>query len=308
MAHSEYPYNWYETGSCPKKAFNDLIKLEYFPEDTTKKTTSAKYHTRDQILDRINRYEKKKAFIEERDKRLAHLKIQKFRVNPEEIRILQKASQEAGDINLSKFKVTYDDEGKPTLWQKGGRPYNNEFVTVAPLEDAYDLLWNLHATNQHSSGNDLYTMTCEQRLFSYPREIVRAIPQFCQLCWDGLIQKKESSYKKKDIKKQHRTQELLASDVVTSKIIHKQALRRSHTVTIQIRNGDFCDISGFIVTSVCHKSSVLLSKILSELEYTSVYHSIIDIFTSTAIPKACNIHLDVKDKQEELFSKVRNLH
>ena len=308
MAHSEYPYNWAETGSCPREAFNELIKSEYLTDKTKKKTTSAKYHTREQLLDRINRYERKKTFIEERDKKLAIAKKTKFRTNPEEIRILQRASQEAGDIDLSKFKVTYDEEGNPTLWQIGGKPYNNEFVTVEPLEDAYDLLWNLHATNQHSSGNDLYTMVCEERLFSFPREIIRAIPQFCQVCWDGLIEKKESSYKKKGKKKttQHRKHESIATDVVTSKIIHQQALRRSDIATIQVRTGDVFDISGFILTYICHTSCVMLSRILSELQGISVYHAIIDIFTSTAVPKVCNIHFDVKEKEEELYSEVRD--
>ena len=100
---------WVESkeSKCPKAGFNHFIDETYI---VNPKGQNSQFHTRDQLEDKILRYEAKKRFEDERDKQVQLRGGKKFKVLPDDIRQLNIAASRAGPINLFNYKIEYDDK------------------------------------------------------------------------------------------------------------------------------------------------------------------------------------------------------
>ena len=142
------------------------------------------------------------------------------------------------------YKIEYDEKRKATLYKKGSKTkFNSDYVSIAPIEETYDRLMEIHVENNHNNGTDLYKFVSEHRLFSYPRDLVKKFPLYCEHCRAVTI--KKEAEKKKDRNERHLDVEVDASEVVMKNLLEKQSIRRYEfysifDLTLSIIRVPFC--------------------------------------------------------------------
>lgn len=295
--------NWVEAKDSkdPKDGFNHLVYQLYINKPLGQ---NKQFHTQSQLEDKINRYEAKKRFEDERNKLLQQRGVKKFKVLPEELKQLSVDSFMAGSISLYQYKVEYDDKNHPTLYKRGSKTkFGSEYVSIAPIEEAYDRLMEIHVQENHNNGTDLYKYVCDNRLFSYPRDLVKVLPRYCPHCRSIKISAEEKKKKIKvastfDIK-------VNASEVATENLLENQSLRRSEFYTIKVQNGSEVDMTGYIVSFMCSRSTLVQSKIIENFDAESLYNAIIELLTFTAVPKEIGFEFSVNADIDVVFSEVR---
>lgn len=143
------------------------------------KGKNAKWFTRSELEDTIERYNAKKKYIDELEKRKKELGVAILKTIPEDLIHLKEEATTAGPIDVTRYRVEYTKENKATLYQRGR---DSEYSSIAPIEDSYQLLMEIHLELDHCSGKKMHEYVKMNRLYSYPSNLIKKFPFYCSQC------------------------------------------------------------------------------------------------------------------------------
>ena len=182
---------------CPKKGWEWYVHLNYIAK---KRGANTFYRTKSQINDMVGKLVLHEKFNERlKEEKKKHGK--NFRYMPTHLKEMREEALEKGKIITEIWKLAYNDiHEEPTLTRKSSKKVDGirteQIWTVEPIDESYDLLFQLHEENNHCNGSDMCRIIESDQLFSFPRELIVKFPFYCPQCRSSLITREKKKEKK----------------------------------------------------------------------------------------------------------------